>query len=160
NLFYLFMNTEGPLFRNNVELRQAVNFALDRTDMLSGLGPPWSGSVTDDYLPPGLPGYVDAHLYALRHPNLEKARALAAGHTRSGKAVLYTCELIISGCQTSAQFIQRDLRAIGIDVEIKEFPYAVYLAKTATRGEAFDLVFERHIVPWVDPYQYVNRLLD
>ncbi len=47
--------------------------------MLFGLGAYWAGSVTDDYLPPGLPGYVDARLYPDEHPNFTKGRALALG---------------------------------------------------------------------------------
>jgi ABC-type transport system substrate-binding protein len=160
NMFYVWMNTERPLFRNNVKLRQAVNFALDRPQLLAGLGPPWAGSVTDDYLPPGLPGYVDAHLYPNKRPNLEKARSLASGHTRSRKAVMYTCENLATGCLVNAQTVQANLKAIGIDVEIKQFPLAFYKAKYTTRGEPFDLVFDKLIVPWVDPYQYVNLTLD
>jgi ABC-type transport system substrate-binding protein len=154
------MNTERPLFRNNVKLRQAVNYALDRRAMLSAFGVLWAGSVTDDYLPPGLPGYVDAHLYPLKHPDVKKARTLARGHMGSGKAVMYTCDSIGTACETNAQTVKTDLKAIGIDVEIKRFPLAVFSEKITTRGEAFDLVFERLVVPWVDPYQYVNRLLD
>jgi ABC-type transport system substrate-binding protein len=160
NVFYLYMNTERRLFRNNPRLRKAVNFAIDRPEMLAGLGPPWAGSVTDDYLPRGLPGYRDAHLYPLTHPDLKKARALARGHTRSGKAVMYTCNLIFSGCLMNAQTVKANLKAIGIDVEIKEFPLPVFEAKSSTRGEPFDLVFDRLVVPWVDPYQYINVLLN
>jgi ABC-type transport system substrate-binding protein len=160
NMFYLYMNTARPLFKNNVKLRQAVNFALDRPELVFGLGAYWAGSVNDEYLPPGLPGYVDAHLYPGERPNFRKARALARGHTRSGKAVMYTCENIATGCLHDAQTIRADLKVIGIDVEIKQFPLAAYLEKTMTRGEPFDLVFNKVIVPWVDPYQYVNRLLD
>jgi ABC-type transport system substrate-binding protein len=159
NMFYLFMNTERPLFRHNVKLRQAVNFALDRPKMLSGLGPSWSGTVTDDYLPPGVPGYVDAHLYPLKHPDFKRAHTLANGHTRSGKAVMYTCESSVTGCLENAQTVQKDLKRIGIDVEIKQFPLTAP-SRTAIRGEPFDLSFGKLIVPWVDPYQYVNRLLD
>src|SRR5262249_47168771 len=160
NVSYLFMNTERPLFRNNVKLRQAVSFALNRRAQLAGLRVQWAGSLTDDYLPPGLPGYVDAHLYPLTHPNLEKARSLAAGHTRGGKAVMYTCDSIATGCLQNAQSVKNDLEKIGIDVQIQQFPGTVFVAKSTTRGEPFDLVFERLIMPWVDPYQYVNRLLD
>jgi len=161
NVYYLYMNTARPLFRRNVKLRQAVNFAIDRRQMLSGLGALWAGSVTDDYLAPGLSGYVDAHLYPLRHPELKEAKALALGHTRSGKAVLYTCNLApYTGCLENAQTVRDNLEAIGIDVRIDTFPLATFETKTGTRGEPFDLTFDRLVVPWVDPYQYVNLLLD
>jgi peptide/nickel transport system substrate-binding protein len=160
NLFYLYMNTERPLFKNNVKLRQAVNFALDRTEMLLDFGPYWSGSVTDGYLPAALRGYVNGHVYPLDRPNFKKALALARGHTRSGKAVIYTCESLATACLVEAQTIQADLKVIGIDVKIEQFPLATYYAKFHTRGEPFDLVFDKLIVPWVDPYQYVNLPLD
>jgi peptide/nickel transport system substrate-binding protein len=159
SMFYVDMNTDQALFRNNPKLRQAVNFAIDRPALLNALGT-YTGSVTDDYLPPGLPGYVDAHLYSLRHPDLRKAQALARGHTRSGKAVMYTCDNILFGCVVQAQLIQTELKQIGIDVEIKQFSNAVATAKEGTRGEPFDLMIDRRDPAWVDPYQFVNVMLD
>jgi peptide/nickel transport system substrate-binding protein len=159
NLFYVFMNAERPLFRNNPKLRQAVNFALDRTAMLQASGPHF-GSRTDSYLPPALPGYLQVHPYPVRHPDLAKARTLAHGHTRSGKAVYYACDNVLLGCLAHAQLVQYELKQIGIDVEIKQFPLAAWEATIGTRGQPFDLTDDRFIVPWVDPYQYVNRLLD
>ena len=161
NVYYVWMNTERPLFRNNPTLRQAVNFALDRTAMLRAFGQNY-GSRTDSYLPPGLPGYLNVHPYPVRHPDFAKARELARGHRRSGKAVMYTCDAnpALFACLAHAQIVQYDLKQIGIDVEIKAFPTAVYAAKIGTRGEAFDLMGNGVIFPWVDPYLYVNLLLD
>jgi ABC-type transport system substrate-binding protein len=159
SVFYVFMNTEQPLFRNNPKLRQAVNFALDRTAMLRAVTR-YFGFRTDSYLPRGLPGALDVHPYPVRYPDLAKARALARGHTRSGKAVMYSCNNVEFGCVAHAQIIQYDLKQIGIDVEIKQFPNAVWAAKVGTRGEAFDLADDRFVVPWVDPYLYVDLLLD
>jgi peptide/nickel transport system substrate-binding protein len=159
SVFYVFMNTDRPLFRNNPKLRQAVNFALDRTAMLRAAGPHF-GSRTDSYLPQGVPGYVDVHPYPLRYPDLAKARALARGHTRSGKAVYYACDNVLFGCLAEAQLVQHALKQIGIEVEIKQFPNIAWAAKVGSRGEPFDMTDARFVAPWVDPYQYVNRLLD
>ena len=49
------LNTSRPLFRNNVALRQAVNFAVDRRALLREFGPA-AGTPTDQYMPPDLPG--------------------------------------------------------------------------------------------------------
>lgn len=172
-MFYVFMNTDGPLFRHNPKLRQAVNFALDRTALLADLlqlpattpatreQRAYFGSTADGYLPPGLPGSTNKHPYPLRHPNLKKALALAQGHKKGGKAVYYACNDVGLACIQVAETVQANLKAIGIDVEIKTtFPYTVKAAKTATRGEPFDLTDDRYDVPWVDPSQYVNPLLD
>jgi ABC-type transport system substrate-binding protein len=160
NIFYVYMNTTRPLFRHNVKLRQAVNFALDRAALLRVFGPPWTGSLSDEYIPLGSPGYVDGHVYPVAHPNLARALPLAQGHTRSGRAVLYTCSDILTSCLAHAQTIQRNLKAIGIEVRIEQFPFAVVETKVGTRGEPFDLAVRRFSVPWVDPYQYVDRQVD
>jgi ABC-type transport system substrate-binding protein len=156
NMFYLVMNTSRPLFRHNPKLRRAVNFALDRSKTLDDFGAAWAGVLTDDYLPPGSPGYLDAKLYPLKRPDLKKARALAEGRTRGGKAVIYACNSILTTCLAHAQTVRDNLAKIGIDVEIKQPPGA----RVSTRGEPFDLVVIRYNVAWVDPYEYVNRMLD
>jgi ABC-type transport system substrate-binding protein len=89
-----------------------------------------------------------------------KARSLARGHQRSGKAVMYTCEAVQTACLSQAQTVKDDLNTIGIDVKIEQFPLGAFYAKSTTRGEPFDLVFNKVLAPWVDPYQYVNLLLD
>ena len=157
DIFYVIMNTSRPLFHNNVKLRQAVNFAIDRAALRDAVGHV-TGSLTDDYLPPGMPGYVAGHLYPLRHPDLAKAQALARGHTRSGKATLYICDSL--ACPQHAQIIQANLKQIGIDVDIKLFPYAVVAAKARTRGEPWDLGVQRHDVSYVDPSQFIDLALD
>jgi ABC-type transport system substrate-binding protein len=160
-VFYLVMNTSQPLFKNNPKLRQAVNYAIDRTKLAEVVGPlPYAGAVTDDYLPTVMPGYVNGHLYPLAHPNVKKAQELASGHTRSGKAVLYTCDNLRLGCIKQAQIIKDNLMPIRIDVEIKLFPYAFYAEKLATKGEPFDLTILPHSVEYVDPSQFLDLLLD
>ena len=70
------------------KLRQAVNFAVDRKALLRERGP-LAGTLTDQYLPPFLPGFKNERIYPLKAPDVKKAKQLAKGHTRSGKAVLY-----------------------------------------------------------------------
>ena len=131
------LNTSRPLFRGNAELRRAVNFAIDRTALQRERGGPVAGTITDQYLPPGLPSYRNVNIYPLRAPNVAKARLLARGHTRSGKAVLYVPSSPLGAAQ--AQIVQRDLAKIGLAVEIKQFPSPVLFDKLATRGEPFDI---------------------
>jgi oligopeptide transport system substrate-binding protein len=113
------LNTSRPLFRNNPRLRQAVNFAVDRRALTRELGP-YAGIATDQYLAPSQPGYTDERIYPLKGPDLRKARALARGSTRARKAVLYTTTSPVDVAQ--AQVLQRNLKAIGIDLEIVQFP--------------------------------------
>jgi ABC-type transport system substrate-binding protein len=130
------LNTQSPLFKDNVRLRQAVNYAIDRR-ALRALAGVFSTRTTDQYLPVAAPGFHDVAIYPSR-PDLKRARALAQGHLRSGKAVMYS--LCLGAADERAQVVQYDLRQIGVDVEIKCFPnLGVLQAKLGTRGEPFDL---------------------
>jgi peptide/nickel transport system substrate-binding protein len=130
------LNTSRPLFKANVKLRQAINFAVDRRALTRELGP-YAGTATDQYLPSTMPGHVDARIYPLAGPDLRKARALAAGNRRSGKAVLYTLNDPINLAQ--GQILQQNLAKIGIEVEIQQFPIQLLFEKLSTPGEPFDI---------------------
>jgi len=130
------LNTSSPLFRNNVELRQAVNFAADRRALLAERGP-LAGYLTDQFLYPGLLGFRNDRIYPLKAPNLRKASLLAKGRTRGGKAVLYVPDTPVT--QAQAQILQYDLAKIGLKVDIEAFPAPVLFEKLATPGEPFDI---------------------
>ena len=154
---YLALNTSRPLFAN-ADVRKAINYAIDRPALARqhsatsfALGEP-----TDQYLPPGVPGFRDVHIYPLRGPDVATAKRLAAG--RGGHAVLYTCN--VAPCPQQAQIVQTNLKAIGIDVEVKKFPYAVLGEKVSTRGEPFDIFLNGWIMDYADPSNLLNNLFD
>ncbi len=151
------MNTSRPLFRNNAKLRQAVNFALNRRALLRERGAE-TGELTDQYLPPGVPGFRNEHLYPLRKPDLARARALAHGRIRGGKATLYTTD---SGPGVpQAQIVKANLKRIGIEVTIKEFPGPALFGKIFTPAEPWDLTFLGWFPDYFDPADILGSLLD
>lgn len=127
------LNMSQPLLRNNVKLRQAINFAVDRVAIAREDGA-WADTPTDQFLYPGIPGYREVHIYPLKG-DLKRARALARGRTREGKAVLYTITRAEDVAQ--AQILRKNLKAIGLDLEIKSPPDL--FGKFATPGEPFDI---------------------
>jgi ABC-type transport system substrate-binding protein len=137
DLAMLVLNASRPLFRNNPQLRQAVNFAVDRQALTRELGP-LDGTPTDQYLAPSQPGYRDEHVYPLNAPDLRRARKLAKGNLRSGKAVLYTRTDPVDVAQ--AQVLQQSLKAIGLAVEVVSFPSQQLLYdKLETDRAGFDI---------------------
>jgi YVTN family beta-propeller protein len=153
------LNTHRPLF-SNVRLRQAVNYALDRR-ALAALGSgfqPLPGRPTDHYLPPGIPGFHDAHTYPMT-PDRAKARWLVGlAHAIGRSAVLYTLDTPPGPAQ--AQIVKTDLAAIGLQVQIKTFPGATLFARLATPGEPFDLGYEGWQADYPDPSQMLSPLLE
>jgi peptide/nickel transport system substrate-binding protein len=158
--WYLALNNDSALFKNNIKLRQAVNYAIDRPQIVRQHGF-LGGGRTDQILPPGMPGYKDGKNYPLVGVNntaLTKARALANGNTRSGKAVFYAFSTPPG--PAIAQVVQFNLKQIGIDIEIKQFTRTVQHEKVGTRGEPFDISHSGWGADYPDPYNFINVLLD
>lgn len=114
---YLALNTSRPLF-SDVWVRRALNYAVDREE-LAGVGAflTHSASPTDQLLPPGMPGFRDVRAYPFT-PSLKQARQLVSGRRLNG--ALYVCST--AACRQAGQVIQANLRAIGIDLDVKSFP--------------------------------------
>jgi YVTN family beta-propeller protein len=153
---YFALNTHRPLFAD-ARMRQAFNYAIDRA-ALARLGDPYfplPGVPTDHYLPPGVPGHVDGHIYPFT-PDLTKARRLAKGHA-GATAVLYTSDL--PAFTEQAQIIKNDLAAIGVRVVVKAFPNAKLGARLATPGEPFDISYGGWAADYPDPQGVLDPLL-
>jgi len=151
------LNVQRPLFRDNLALRRAVNYAIDRRTLSStpGAAP---GTPTDQYVPSGMPGFRDVHLYPLNGPDVRKARHLARGHTRSGKAELWTFDF--PPALAAAQVMQRDLKAIGIDVHIRGIPNSAYVTQVDAPGARYDIAFSPWTADFLDPAQYIDTHFD
>lgn len=158
--WYLSMNNEGALFKGNLKLRQALNWAIDRPQIVRQHGY-LGGGRTDQILPPGMPGYKNFDIYPLKAvsaASLAKAKSLATGNTRSGKAVFYAFNSPPG--PAIAQVVQYNLKQIGVDVEIKQFDRVIQHEKAATRGEPFDITHEGWAADYPDPSNFINVLLD
>jgi peptide/nickel transport system substrate-binding protein len=148
------MNTTRPLFRNNPTLRQALNFAADRRALAREFGP-HAAAPADHYLPPVMPGFRNERIYPLAGPNLTKARALASGRTRAGKGALYTCS-DRPDCVALAQIFQQNMRAIGLELRIRQFPLELMFRKIASPREPWDLAYVGFVAPWNDPELFLG----
>jgi peptide/nickel transport system substrate-binding protein len=151
--FYLVFNTRRPLFAD-ARMRRAVNFAIDRSALARTAGPGISGQPTDQYLPPGMPGFRNAAIYPLGRPDLRRARRQAAG--RRGSATFYTCN--VSPCPEQAELLKGQLRAIGIGVVVRRFAFPKLFERLARPGEDFDLAALGWLVDYVDPFDFIDLI--
>lgn len=161
---YLALNHDpGRLFHNNTALAKAANYAVDRHAYTAQRGY-LAGSRTNRILPPGMAGVtkkteVIPGLYPVKAPDMAKAKALAKGHTGSGKAVMWAPNSGPGPLQ--AQIVQYDLKQIGIDVSIKLLPRAQQFVTARNRNEAtYDINWSAWGADYNDPYDFINILLD
>jgi ABC-type transport system substrate-binding protein len=159
---YMAMNTSRPAFSNQL-VRQAVNYAINRSAIAKVAG--YGVEVpTDLYLPTEIPGaQYQKNYYPLNTSDLTKAQALMAQAKAQGvktpiNAVLYTCNQ--PPCPDRAAVMQQELKAIGINVQIKEFDRGIQFQKEGTKGEPFDIADEGWIADYYDPYDFINILLN
>jgi ABC-type transport system substrate-binding protein len=117
---------------------------------------------TDQYLPHAMPGFVDDDVYPVLGPDLGKAKELARGNTRSGKAVMYTTDF--APAIATATAVRDQLATLGLDIEVKAIPEhiasAAYAGLLARQGEPWDIALVLWTPPIPDPYAYLNALLD
>jgi peptide/nickel transport system substrate-binding protein len=121
---YIFLNDEvAPL--NNVDVRKAINYAVNRTEIEQQWGGPLAGTVTDNIIPAGQVDYKQFNLYP-NTPDLTMAKKLM---TESGVKTPITlvlrCQNDAPGFVNMAEVIQSNLKAIGINVQIVGSPNSV-----------------------------------
>jgi peptide/nickel transport system substrate-binding protein len=150
---YIALNTTRGMLKDP-RVRQALNYAVDRTIVTNAAGFR-AGKPTDQVIPPGIAGYRDASIYPTR-ANVARAKALLAG--RTGKLSLYTS----TGPPTEEQalIIQSSLKAVGIDVTVKKYPFGVLLGKIGSPKEPYDMILIGWYADYADPYDFIDVLLN
>jgi hypothetical protein len=144
------LNNERPLFAD-VNMRKAVNYALDRTALttLNGVRPPLMALIHDQYLFPAVPGYSDGAFYPSQ-PDIVLARQLA--NWQPGDPYRPARLYYRTGGTTNpleAQMVRDQLLQIGIQAEMVGFSGGQIYTAIGTRGAPFDLAVS---VGWCQDY--------
>jgi peptide/nickel transport system substrate-binding protein len=162
-LDYVAFNHDRPLWKNNPKLAMAANWAIDRQAYTAQRGA-LAGARTNRILPPGMGGVTRATqvlpLYPIKTTSatIAKAKKLAAGNTRDGKAIIWASNRGAAPLQ--AQIVQFDLKQIDINAEIKLLPRAQQFGDAKVRGANYDITDEAWGADYNDPYDFLNILLD
>jgi len=154
---FLLLNTRDGLLHNNLPMRKAINWAVDRTDYVATSGP-YAGGPWTHLLPPRFPGSIGTKRlqpYALTS-RIEKARKLAAGHFGDGRIiVVYRGSSPANDSQ--GQLVRRDLIRLGFDAaNIQMVPYSYW----GGLPEHWDIAVSLGWCPdYTDPYDFFRPLL-
>jgi ABC-type transport system substrate-binding protein len=154
NTTYLALNASRPAFAK-VNLRKAVNHAIDRPSMLRVAGK-YAGKRTDQILPPNMQGFRDAKLYPIKGADPVRGRAVAGG-AKDDVTLLYTTSPV---SVARAQILKYNLEQIGLSVTLKPQPFAVAIRTAGTKGSDFDMFLIAWFADYPDPFDFINVLLD
>jgi oligopeptide transport system substrate-binding protein len=149
---YLFMNMTKKPF-DDIKVRQALSWAVDR-DKLVKLQSGQAVSLYQIY-PQNLPGSEPGKVYYGYDATKAKALLAEAGYPDGFKSVIYTSN--VDPMPKLVQSIQADLKAIGVNAEIKTMDRATYYnfssdaAKTEMGTSDWFLDFPDP-VDWIVPF--------
>jgi peptide/nickel transport system substrate-binding protein len=124
SLTYIFLNNQvAPL--NNLDVRKAINYAVNRTAILAQWGGPLAGSPSDQIIPAGQSDYKQYTIYP-NTPNLTEAKALMKeSGVKTPVTLVLRTQNDAPGFMNMAQVIQSNLAPIGINVQIVGSPNSV-----------------------------------
>src|SRR5580700_5394851 len=124
SLTYIFLNNQVPPL-NNVDVRKAINYAVNRTAILAQWGGPLAGSPSDQIIPAGQSDYKQYTIYP-NTPNLTEAKALMKeSGVKTPVTLVLRTQNDAPGFMNMAAVIQSNLKAIGINVQIVGSPNSV-----------------------------------
>ncbi len=139
NVSYLSMNMKKPPFKDK-RVREAIVLAIDRESLVKEVFGS-AGRAAKNPMPPVLLGYNDEIRPTRYDPDRARRLLAEAGYPNGFKTTLWTMPITrdyMPDPNKASQIIQRQLKAVGIEVEIKTFPWAEYIEKVY-KGE-HDLV--------------------
>ena len=155
---YMGMNTARAPF-DNVALRKAVNWAIDRPAQVRLLGA-YAGKRTDQILVPGIPGYKPFNVYALKGADVAKAKAVGGAAIAAAPAlnVVHTTSTYSTN---RAQVAEYNLKQAGFKINDVPTPATNYYQVIQTKGTTYNLVTNGGwCADYFDPFDYLNVLFD
>jgi peptide/nickel transport system substrate-binding protein len=157
NIGSLVFNTQMAPF-DNVKVRQAINMAIDKKALVDAFYNGYA-EVAKNPFPPALWGYNnDIKDYKFDVKEAKKVLA-EAGFPNGFKTEIWTMSNprpYMPQPLKVAEAIQADLKAIGIDAEIKSYEWATYLQKTGNGEHPMGLYGWTGVMADPDNFLYPN----
>ncbi|WP_433236232.1 ABC transporter substrate-binding protein [Streptosporangium sp. CA-135522] len=156
NTRFLSLNTaRKPL--DQVKVRQAVAYALDKEALRTVRGGPVAGDIATTILPPSIPGHREEDPYP---SDLAKAKALLAeAGFASGVDLTLDTPATPSG-KAQGEAVQASLGRVGIRVKINEISSSAFWSTVGNTDQQHDLVIDGWTPDWTGASTYLPNVLD
>jgi peptide/nickel transport system substrate-binding protein len=154
--YYFFMNQRLKPF-NNLKVRQAVNYAIDRQQLVNLRG--GLGVATWNFLPPSYPQYKK--ITPTPYPyNLQKAKQLIQQSGLAGTPVkVYTISDVAVDLSTG-EYLQSQLNKIGLKASLKPLAGANYFTIMGNQATKAQIGFTDWFEDYPYPTDWFNVLLN
>jgi len=160
NVGYVAMNFEKEPFKDNKKVRQAINYAINKTSIMDNLYK-GLGIVAKNPIPPTVWGYNDDIEDFTYNPDLAKQLLEEAGYPNGFSTTLWAMpnpRPYFPVPDSIAVAIQSDLDKVGIKAEIVNREWGKYLEEV--RNGEHDMAMLGWSADYVDPDNFLYFLLD
>jgi peptide/nickel transport system substrate-binding protein len=164
---YVAILSETPPF-NNIHCRMAVEYAMSKKEQQLARGGQYGGAIATTLGPPTLAGWKYFNEYPPTqngNPDVAKAKSelQACGQPNGFKTTIVVTNEGKGPQQ--AQFLQNDLKAVGITANIKQFDPATYYSSVVgvpanIKKDGYGLAFAGWGPDWPAPYGYFENIVD
>jgi len=155
---YMSMNTIRAPF-NNIALRKAANYAIDRPAQVRLLGA-FGGKRTQQILVPGVPGYKPFSVYPLAGANVDKAKQVGGSAIASAPEINFVHTTSPTSTNRAA-VAEYNLRQIGFKVKDVPTPSTTFYQVVGAKDTTYNFTTNGGwCADFFDPYDYLNVLFD
>ncbi|MFE2061798.1 ABC transporter substrate-binding protein [Streptomyces sp. NPDC059467] len=165
-LVYMAINTKVKPF-DNVACRKAVEYAINKVSVQTAEGGPIRGDIASTVLPPDIPGYSQADVYATTGNKGDAAKAKDQLKA-CGKSTISTNISARSDRPQeidAATAIINSLKAAGINATLKQYPSGKYFTDYAgvpkfTEQQNIGLIMMQWGADWPSGYGFLQQILN
>jgi len=155
---YMSMNNIRAPF-NNVALRKAVNWAIDRPAQVRLLGA-YAGKRTDQILVPGIPGFRKFSTYAIKGADVNKAKQVGGAAIASAPAINFV-HTTSPTSTNRAQVAEYNLKQAGFKINDQPTPATTFYQVVGSKTTTYNMTSNGGwCADYFDPYDYINVLFD
>ncbi|MFK0154442.1 ABC transporter substrate-binding protein [Streptomyces sp. NPDC090493] len=165
-LVYMAINTKVKPF-DNVACRKAVEYAIDKVSVQTAEGGPIRGDVASTVLPPDIPGYAKADVYATTGNKGDAAKAKEQLKACGKTAISTNISARSDRPQEvdAATAIINSLKAVGINATLKQYPSGKYFTDYAgvpkfTEQQNIGLIMMQWGADWPSGYGFLQQILN
>lgn len=148
---YMTMNTTSAPF-DKLEVRQAVNYAVDKKSVITATGGPSLATVATEMLLPTVPGYEEFDTYATEDHagDVDKAKQMLADAGYPDGFDVTMDVRALPKWQAQAEAVQASLAKVGIDVKLNIIDASTYYQVIYTPSQANPIAITGWCSSWLN----------